>query len=1431
MLSEEKKIKEVLEFLLESYGDRLATGELQRLFLERQQRHGESVRDYAVDIERRFLRLTRHDGKLYSCPDTTLAEQFIEGLGDSYIRNTCRDRFEQGTMKAFRELREYAIKREGREEARDKTKAPSDIFNSAVRLGDSNVPRSEDLLQVFREMSDRVVEAVRQVARPSQSFGTRDHYSGQPPRAGNCYNCNSPGHFVRECPLRRRPPRQRFGQSETYNPSHQREQSETYYPSHQREQSETYYPSHQRASSLQPAQAGDLRQAEQHTTPQRSLGPSTPQGPNPVTSHTSEVGVASTSAGMNEEFISKAVGECFSVVVTFCDVPVRCLLDPGSQVTTVSERFFRNVLEPRGFKLQDIPKPFTLVSANGAAIPYIGCFETDMCAANQAIEARVVLVIRVEHSTLSSAGRGNVQGILGMNVLRRCWEELMSLEGHSFMTKIDWPSPDVVWQKALKTVDQKMTFGTESGEIGKAYLGGGSLVISARQAVVIEGRSHSGPTGDSYEAVLEPTTKTGVFPSGVSLAPSLVKVDDGRFPVTVFNESNAEVVIPKSAHLGTLFLCSPVCDGEPDLSTANNLQDVGINKVTVDSQADQILANVDIDETLLDPEQVTKIKALLEKHQNVLSSHERDFGFTDTITHRIDTGLSHPIRQRHRPLPPAQYQAVREHIKNLLEEGIVRESKSPWASPVVVVQKKDSSIRLCVDYRQLNRITHRDSFPLPRIEESLQALGGAQFFSVLDLTSGYYQVAMHQEDVEKTAFVVPFGLYEFTRLPIGLSNAPATFQRLMQQCLGDQCFDNVLIYLDDIIVYAADFDSHLIHLDRVFSRLGQHGLKLKPVKCHLLKREVKYLGHLVSSKGVAVDPEKVRTVRDWPEPTTVRNVRAFLGFTGFFRRFIKGYASIAEPLFKYLRCDTVKKKQKRSQNVPVLLDSGGKAAFNTLIDCLTRAPVLSYADFSKPFRVETDACGTGLGAVLFQLDDDGKHRVVAYASRALRQTERNGHYSAFKLELLAIKWAVTEVFKDYLLGHRCTVITDHHPLTYLDKANLNCHEMRWVQQLSSFDFELIYRPGKNNQVPDILSRRDGPIVQADSSLAGVDKQPDDVDTPPATATTVTSSALTTCLEHHTPGADLPVSFCRHIEACRLGGTSCLPGHTTEQLRELQQKDEVLLKVAMFVERGDKPNSDERAKCSREVLAILRDWKRLSLKDGLLHRKVTSPSDHQIHFQLVLPLTLQKEAFTSYHDDAGHFGAKRTFQLLWPRFFWHNMEATVTEWCAVCKRCALSKPPVRKTRPALGTLSASAPMQTLAMDYTVLEPSTDGYENVLVVTDIFTKYVWAIPTKDQKASTVARALVKNVFLQFGCPLRLHSDCGRNFESKVIEELCELYGVQRSHTTPYHPAGNGQCERFNRTMHNMLASLPDKKKKRWTANTCVCLQWLDPFNNWC
>ncbi|KAK7916332.1 hypothetical protein WMY93_012093 [Mugilogobius chulae] len=298
----------------------------------------------------------------------------------------------------------------------------------------------------------------------------------------------------------------------------------------------------------------------------------------------------------------------------------------------------------------------------------------------------------------------------------------------------------------------------------------------------------------------------------------------------------------------------------------------------------------------LTEEQQQKMTRLLHKWSCVFSQHEEDFGRTNVVRHQIPTGTAPPSRERYRPVPPSLYSELQTLLRNMLENGVVRESSSPWAAPIVLVKKKDGSWRFCVDYRKLNALTHKDAYPLPRIEESLTGLKAAKYYSTLDLASGYWQVEMDPEDREKTAFTTPFGLYEFERMPFGLCNAPATFQRLMQRCLGSMVNDSLLIYLDDIVVFSADFDSHIEHLEEVFRRLSEHGLKLQPKKCSLFQRQVTYLGHVISEDGVATDPAKTAAVRDWPRPQTVRQVKSFLGFAGYYRRFIQGFSKIARPL-------------------------------------------------------------------------------------------------------------------------------------------------------------------------------------------------------------------------------------------------------------------------------------------------------------------------------------------------------------------------------------------------------------------------------------------------------------------------------------------------------------------------------------------------------
>jgi len=348
----------------------------------------------------------------------------------------------------------------------------------------------------------------------------------------------------------------------------------------------------------------------------------------------------------------------------------------------------------------------------------------------------------------------------------------------------------------------------------------------------------------------------------------------------------------------------------------------------------------------------------------------------------------------------------------------------------LAVQKKDGSIRLCVDYRLLNAKTRKDSYPLPRIEETLDALGGAKWFSTLDLASGYNQVPIAEKDKAKTAFCTPFGLFEFNRMPFGLCNAPGTFQRLMECIIGDQSFQSLLLYLDDIVVFSSTFEDHLQRLELVLARLQEHHLKLKLKKCQFFQHEVKYLGHIVSAAGVATDPDKIRVVSEWKRPTTVTELQSFLGFASYYRRFVEGFSKLAAPLHR-LVADLIRSKRKskghRKCSIGENWDEECKQGFQSLKERLVSAPVLGYANFANPFVLEIDASHAGLGAVLSQ-DQEGHRRPIAFASRGLIRSEWNmSNFSSRKLELLALKWAVTDKFREYLLGNKCTVYTDNNP--------------------------------------------------------------------------------------------------------------------------------------------------------------------------------------------------------------------------------------------------------------------------------------------------------------------------------------------------------------------------------------------------------------------
>ena len=434
-----------------------------------------------------------------------------------------------------------------------------------------------------------------------------------------------------------------------------------------------------------------------------------------------------------------------------------------------------------------------------------------------------------------------------------------------------------------------------------------------------------------------------------------------------------------------------------------------------------------------------KVHDLMIEYQHSFALNDLELGKTSKVKHEIK--LSNPVafKDRYCQIPPHEFDEVQSHLQDMLKVGAIRKSVSLWASPVVLVRKKDSSLRFCIDLHKLNSRMIKDAYSLPRIEESLDCLNGAIIFTSLDLKAGYWQVEMEESSIPYTAFTVgPLGFYKCVHMPFGLTNAPAMFQCLMESCLGDYHLKYCIIYLDDIIIFSKTPEEHISRLCKVFQKLDEAGLCLKPNKCEFFKDRLEYLGHVVSSKGIETNPKKIAVILNWPLPRNITQIRSFLGFCNYYRKFIKGYAQVARPLYQLLTGENAKKKTNE-----VEWTEQCEQAFNKLKKICSDTPILAYADYSKCFKVCTDALEQGLGAVLYQDQVDGTTRVIAYASRNLSKFEKRYHSS--KLEFLALRWSVCERFHEYLYGGKFQVYTDNNPLMYiLTTAKLDATGQWWV---------------------------------------------------------------------------------------------------------------------------------------------------------------------------------------------------------------------------------------------------------------------------------------------------------------------------------------------------------------------------------------------------
>ena len=837
------------------------------------------------------------------------------------------------------------------------------------------------------------------------------------------------------------------------------------------------------------------------------------------------------------------------------------------------------------------------------------------------------------------------------------------------------------------------------------------------------------------------------------------------------------------------------------------------DSISVREREEQILSEIE-------PELREKLRGIVEEFRDVFPEKlpkgrppERD------VEHEIKTDPeAEPPNRAPYKLGPNEQDELESQIKDLVAQGFIRPSVSPYGAPVLFVPKKDGRWRMCIDYRALNKQTIKDRFPLPRIDSLLDRLGSARVFSKLDLTSGYHQIAVKEEHIHKTAFRTQLGQWEFIVMPFGLCNAPATFQRLMNKIFTKEIGDFVCVYLDDILIFSRSIEEHLEHLRRVLTRLRESKLYAKLHKCEFLKDKVDYLGFEISTQGIHASPEKVKAVVEWPRPENVHDVRSFLGLASYYRKFIRGFSEIARPL-----TDLTKAAKTWDWKEPQ------NSAFLRLKVALATAPVLLLPNFEKQFIVTTDASDAAVGAILEQ--DHGRGlQPIAFASRKLNSTEMR--YSAYERELLGIVWALGQ-WRHYLeqSPHKTIIQTDHAPLKFLpNQKSVNTRIWKWVNILQGYDLELRHIPGKTNPADslsrqlrqDALGRKCQICKEHKESIEAlrVPKDAKDEDIQNALIqlfhrtredsssseskkrTTLTGNSIDNSIQNSILYSIQEQDSDSNSElqnSCKLlvyRSSISLDPSFKQEIYEANQNDILYSSIL----------SELESSADRE---LIKGKEKFRMKHGLLCVHQEDQSEDVDYWRIVVPddIEVKNKILSECHSVPyiAHPGVQRTLFRIRKVFYWKGQTGDVRSFVDSCPVCQVEKSDHTLSRGQLqSTEIPTEKWHDVSIDFvTDLPESGSGIDAIMVVVDKATRMTHLIHcSKSISAAQTANLYMRYVAKLHGIPRCVYTDRGTQFVSRFWSELWKLMGTQLKYSTAYHPQTQGVVERMNSVIGQML-----------------------------